>query len=322
MGAMAVSPACVISVSPPCLVRRPGVRPGPWPAATETGPTLAGVERSVLQGLAAFRWAAWAWMAAVLVISRHDLTRPVLAVVLVGLALGVTIMATALLRSDPDRLTQPGPVVIELAVGLALVVADGWVYGRGHAFSTSQSLGSVWPLTGVLSAGVAGGPLAGVIAGAAMGIGRVAGTLGNGAHIDTGGRVLSMVNSVVFYGLAGAVAGYLMTLLRRGEREISCARGREEAARTRHEGVLQTLAVVERRADDPALARLARDQERELREWLFGTSPTQASALAAALRAAAEWYEDVFGGRVQVIVADDLARVDDERRGALVGAVT
>src|SRR4051794_5570964 len=189
MGATAVSPACVISVSPRCLVTIDGYWPGPWPAATETARTLAGVERSVLQGLAAFRWAAWAWMAAVLVISRDDLTRPALAVTLVALALGVTVMATALLRSDPDRLTQPGPVLIELAVGLALVVGDGWAYGRGHAFSTSQSLGSVWPLTGVLSAGVAAGPLAGAASGAVMGIGRVVATIGNGAHIDTGGRV-------------------------------------------------------------------------------------------------------------------------------------
>src|SRR3954453_21685664 len=100
---------CHFCVTPmPSHDRR--VWPGPWPAATGTAPTLAGVQRSVLQGLAAFRWAAWAWMAAVLVISRHDLRRPALAVVQGGLALGLTIMATALLRSDPDRLTQPGPV--------------------------------------------------------------------------------------------------------------------------------------------------------------------------------------------------------------------
>ena len=50
-----------------------------------------------------------------------------------------------------------GPVLVELGVGMALLVCDGLVYGEAHAFSTSQSLGSVWPLAGILGAGVAVG---------------------------------------------------------------------------------------------------------------------------------------------------------------------
>lgn len=280
------------------------------------------MERSVLQGLAAFRWGAWAWMAAVVVVSRDSLSRPWLAVLLVGAALAVTVADTYLLRTDPDRLLTSGPVLVELAVGAALVVADGWAYGHGHAFSTSQSLGSVWPLAGVLAVGIVLGPLGGIAAGTVLGISRMGATLANGAHIDTSGRVLSVVNSVVFYALAGAVAGYLMTLLRRAEREISAARAREEVARTLHDGVLQTLAVVERRSGDPALARLAREQERELREYLFGTRPPTAGAdLAAALRASAARFEDAFGGRAEVVVAPDLPELEPDRCEALAGAV-
>ncbi len=148
----------------------------------------------------------------------------------------------------------------------------GAAYGPGHAFSTSQSLDSVWPLTGILGAGLALGPLAAAAAGVGLGVARMGAVLANGASIDTGGRALSVVNSVVFYTLGGVAAGYLERLLRRAEGQISAARAREEVARTLHDGVLQTLAVVERRATDPALSKLAREQERELRDWLFGAA--------------------------------------------------
>jgi signal transduction histidine kinase len=113
-------------------------------------------------------------------------------------------------------------------------------------------------------------------------------------------------------------------LLRRAEREISAARAREELARTLHDGVLQTLAVVERRADDPALARLAREQERELREYLFGSGLASIGAggdLGSALRASAGRFEQSFGGRVDVLVADDLPDLGREAIDALAGAV-
>src|SRR4051812_46153320 len=153
-------------------------------------------------------------MAAVVVVSRDSLARVPLAVVLIGAALLVTVSITLLLRDDPGRLLEPWPAVVELTVGTALVLGDGWAYGRGHAFSTSQSLGSVWPLAGVLAMGIVTGPIGGAAAGAVIGLARFGAVVANGAHIDTGGRVLSIVNGVVFYALAGGVAGYLMLLLR------------------------------------------------------------------------------------------------------------
>ncbi len=294
------------------------------------------MERSVLQGLVAFRWGAWAWMAVVLVVSRHDLEEPGLALALAGAALAVTVVDTALVRRRPAALLAPGPVLAELAVGAALVFGDGWAYGPHHAFSTSQSLGSVWPLVGILGAGVALGPLAAAGAGVVLGLARVAATVANGAHIDTGGKVLSLTNTVVFYALGGAAAGYVAGLLRRAESQISAARAREEVARTLHDGVLQTLTVVERRTDDPVLARLAREQERELREYLFGalargndgadqgglhaTVGFGGGDLGAALRVVAARYEDAFGGRADVLVAEDLPPLTAAHTAALAGA--
>ena len=299
---------------------------------------MPSVERSVLQGLAAFRWGAWLWMATVLTVSRQDLSRPALAVGLVALALVVTIADTVLLRADPAALLRRETLAVELAVGASLVLCDGWAYGPEHAFSTSQSLGSVWPLAGILGTGVALGPVAATGAGVLVGLARVGAVVVNGATVDTGGRILSLTNTVVFYALGGAATGYVARLLRRAERQISAAQAREEVARTLHDGVLQTLAVVERRATDPALARLAREQERELREYLFGVAagaPDGSSAtvdpgatvgpgggdLGAALRAAAARYEDAFDGRAQVLVAEDLPPLPAASVAALAGAV-
>ena len=65
------------------------------------------MERSVLQGLAALRWGAWIWAATALFVGRHDLRRPWLAVLLIGLALVVTVGDTILLRIDASALLRP-----------------------------------------------------------------------------------------------------------------------------------------------------------------------------------------------------------------------
>jgi signal transduction histidine kinase len=283
------------------------------------------MERSVVRGLAVFRWAAWAWMALVLLLGRNQLRpgRELAAVALVGAALAVTVLTTTLLRVRPAQLLHPAVVLTELAVGVGLLVGDGIVYEEGHVFSTQQSLGVAWPLFGVLSAGVAFGAVGGAVAGTAVGLARLAGTLSNGVALDeiTGGRVASHVTTTLVHALAGAMIGYVVGLLRRAEREVSTARAREEIARTLHDGVLQTLAVVERRATDPDLARLAREQERELREWLLGSVPAQATGLAPALRQAAARFEDAYGGRAEVLVPDDLPPLGNEATAALAGAV-
>jgi signal transduction histidine kinase len=293
------------------------------------------MRRGILQGIGLLRWFAWVMLAATLLVTRHSLSRPWLAFGLALAALVVTLVATWELRSDPLSLLDPVRVIIELVVGVSLSLADGWAYRPGHAFSSAQSLGGAWPLAGVLTAGVAWGPVGGGVAGLVIGGARAAANFANGvspSHVS-GSQVISMVTTTALYVIAGGVVGHVAILLDRAEKTISAARARDEVARALHDGVMQTLAIVERSTDDPALAGLARDQERSLREFLFGspdaladgmtgdTAGGRASTSAAALRRAAGTFETAFNGRAKVIVADDVPALKPDVVAALSGAV-
>jgi signal transduction histidine kinase len=279
--------------------------------------------RGLLAGVAAFRWLAWAWMAALLLVNRSDLqlpdARPWLAVAMAAAALAVTAGLTVLLFTNPSRLLTAGVVVTELAVGFTLEMGDRIVY---NGISHSQSLASAWPLAGLLTAGIAFRSRGGAAAGAIVGLGRVVGELVDPTMWSERDTVSSL-STIVLYTLAGGLAGFVTARLRTAEQRISAAQAREEVARTLHDGVLQTLAIVQRRSDDPTLSRLARDQERELREFLFGVGQAVGSGgdLGSRLRQAAALFEDRFGGTARVVVADDVPPVASTVAHALAGAV-
>ncbi len=269
----------------------------------------------MLTGVAAYRWLAWGWMATLVLVDRSELEEPGVAVVLLGAALAVTVLATVLLRRDPTLLLSPWMVTGELTVAVALSIADPIAYAQGH----SQSLGSAWPMAGILSAGIAFGGAAGAIAGAAVGLARLTGDVVAGGAWPQD-RALSAVSTIVLYALAGGAAGFAAAQLRKAERDIALAEARAEVAATLHDGVLQTLALVQRRAGDPDLARIAHDQERELRDFLAGRRDAP-DGLAPTLRAAAARFEDRFGGRVDVVLAQDLPEPAPAVIDALGGAV-
>jgi signal transduction histidine kinase len=139
--------------------------------------------------------------------------------------------------------------------------------------------------------------------------------------LDAAGDV-ALAALVVSLALALISAPFWWGLVRRLTVERSArirSQERAEVAAHLHDSVLQTLALVQRRAGDPAeVAKLARHQERELRSWLAGSEARPGERLADALRAAAEEVEEAHGAPVEAVVVGDASL--DERLEALVAA--
>ena len=140
--------------------------------------------------------------------------------------------------------------------------------------------------------------------------------------IELAGRVAlaALVVSIVLILIS---APFWQAMIRRvGAERVARARSdeRAEVAAHLHDSVLQTLALIQKRSGDPdQVARLARRQERELREWLADDTPSRPDErLADALRAAAAEIEDAHGAPIEAIVVGDAEL--DERFEALVAA--
>lgn len=267
----------------------------------------------------AFRTAAWSWLTVVTVLSYASVERPLAA------ALGVLAAGTVTAAWWAPGVTGAGApgrrwlLATELLVGAALVAGDGWVFDDGRP----QSFGGVWPLAGVLARAVGAGWRAGVLAGLVLGLARA---IGEAAFVRgewAATRVLAVASTGVLFGLAGWAAGWAAERIRIAERLAARSAARAEVAAELHDGVLQTLAVVQRRSGDDDLVRLARSQEAELRHYLAGPeeTPTGDVPLDVLLRSSAADAIARFGLRVEIAAVPPLPHLDRERAGAVRGGI-
>ena len=102
------------------------------------------------------------------------------------------------------------------------------------------------------------------------------------------------------------------------------AEERTDIAARVHDSVLQTLALIQRRADDPQkVVQLARMQERELRTWLFeGRDPNQADenmTFASGIRQIQQDVESRYGVPVEAVTVGD-CELDDSLNALLAAA--
>ncbi len=280
-----------------------------------------GVERGVLIGLAAFRWAAWLGLTVVALTNVQRDRHPVV-VILAIVATGAVTAADqwALIGNRRPAALPAVLVATEVAVAALVVGADGWVR---QAHATGQTLAGTWPLPAILVAAVAGGVVWGVAVGALLSGARFVAVMVAAGRAGPAGRdLLGAFTTGISWIVIGAVCGIVIRLLTRAQHQLAEAEARDRIARDLHDGVLQTLALIERRSESVDIARLARDQERDLRLYLFGDR-AESGNLPAELRLAAARAERAWPTtEITVTVTEDVPVLRSDQVEAVVGAVT
>jgi signal transduction histidine kinase len=244
--------------------------------------------------------------------------------------------------------TAPGDRgAIREAVGVALLLGAGLLVLRaagllpntavfGASILVAGGLAVIWRRSGppAWAGGSADTRMAGrwgrPNAVAAMRIGLGAALLGGGVALFVGGGSVSAARDGLLAAVAvtaGAVVVAGPRLWQLG-RELDAERTarirtqeRAEVAARVHDSVLQTLALIQRQAEDPrSVTTLARQQERELRGWLYAEpDASSGDELVAAVQAAAAEIERRHGVRIEVAHSGD-GPLDDHRRALVLAA--
>ena len=153
------------------------------------------------------------------------------------------------------------------------------------------------------------------------------GIIGVVAVYAPAGNLVSVINGILFalVGLLGVGVVVAPLLWRtfnqlRAEREGRIReQERAEVAAMIHDQVLHTLALIQRNSTDiKEVQRLARGQERSLRNWLYKPAASPTERFAAALEEAAAEVEDTYAITVETVVVGDTDC--DDRVAALVAA--
>jgi signal transduction histidine kinase/phage shock protein PspC (stress-responsive transcriptional regulator) len=212
--------------------------------------------------------------------------------------------ADALSAPEDPRPRRPGaaPSVAARPGAAAAAQAEGLARGRAGWAAGAISRTSV---------GIA------LVVAAAFVFLQATGALSAARDVGLAALVVAVALGIIF-------APWILRLVRSLDAERAArirSQERAEVAAHLHDSVLQTLALVQKRSDDPrAVATLARRQERELRAWLSGRRDEDGAPrrLRSALETVAEEVEVEHGATVDVIAVGD--RDLDERGAALVAA--
>jgi signal transduction histidine kinase len=171
-------------------------------------------------------------------------------------------------RTTTTRRALLAFLAADFAVGAAAVLSTDLVDTTARIDSGALTLPTVWSSAPVIAVAIALGWRGGVAAAALMGCADL---------LERGALSQDSVHNIVLMGLTGAAIGYVTELGRtaeltlvRAQRLEAATRERQRLSRDIHDGVLQVLALVQRRGAEIGgasrdLGRMAGEQELALR---------------------------------------------------------
>ncbi|WP_270889123.1 MacS family sensor histidine kinase [Pedococcus sp. 5OH_020] len=276
------------------------------------------VVSALWKGIDVFRPIALGYAAYSLWDRPHDLLRPALAWSVLAL-LGAWTVLLVFYRQRNAWL-----VAVELLLASGAVLATRLVDTAAEIEAGSRTLPTFWPAAGVVSAAVLLGRKGGVPAAILIGLVDL---------VEVRRATPNTVNNIVLLLLIGALVGYACDLAREGHVKLREAlvleaqvRERERLARTVHDGVLQTLAFINRRGRElggeaAALGGMAADQERQLRALVSGASLSGSEDGGTGEVDLRQGLARYAGGAVQLVAPADPVAVPAEVATELVAAV-
>jgi signal transduction histidine kinase len=227
-------------------------------------------------------------------------------------------------RNDP---VMAGAFAMLVTGALMLIRQTGLWFPSSYIWplvALAVGLGVVWQPGNSGRSGLAAGRW--LIGGVLVVIGF--GSLFGSGRSFSAARQMLLDSVVVLAGislLVGPLVTRLIRRLRAEEQRRATSEAKADVAAHLHDSVLQTLALIQKRADQPGqVTMIARRQERELREWLYGTPRRAEESLSAALQQVANDLEADHGVPIDIVtVGGDLAitAANMERIDGLLAAV-
>ena len=241
---------------------RDAVRSRPHPPGSEPL-----VVSAFTRGLDLFRLVAVGYAAVLAWTYREDMVRPWVAVAVL-VALGVWSIALPFVRRRPAPL-----VVTEIALASVTILATLLVYPRETVLDGIPTVPGVWAAACVVAAAITWGHRGGLAAAVVISVVDLVEVMRPNA---------TTFHNILLLFLLGGLIGLAVTLARESQARLEAAVAaeerlaeRERISRVVHDGVLQALALINRRGreiggETVVLADLAAREEMELRR-LVGT---------------------------------------------------
>ncbi|MFE6865139.1 MacS family sensor histidine kinase [Kitasatospora sp. NPDC057692] len=262
-------------------------RPGPGAVGAAVAAGGMSVELPLWRAISFFRVLALCYALLRYLDSYLQFVHPVAGWIYLG-ALTLWTLASTRAFSGPHRCTWY-VLATDLLLAVTGIVMSGLIDAPSRISHGAPTLPTIWAAGTVLGFAGRGGWRWAAAAGSVIGVANILG------H---GGPTGDNIHNIVLLMLAGCAIGYVMELARASEATLTRAlqveaatRERERLSRDIHDGVLQVLALVQRRgaevpsggasggpssgapsagADLAELGRLAGEQERALRALMSG----------------------------------------------------